>query len=155
MTAYQFKTIWRLETSVEYAWQAIYEVDRWPEWWKGVVEVIKINEGDENGVSAVHDFTFRSRLPYDLTFSSKVTKVEPLKLIEGSAFGELTGVGVWSFSQKDHFCEITYDWSVSTTKWWMNVMAPIARWAFEWNHDVIMRWGGEGLANKLNCRLIH
>jgi hypothetical protein len=35
----------------------------------------------------------------------------------------------------------------------MNLLAPIARPFFRWNHDTIMRWGAEGLAKKLNSRL--
>jgi hypothetical protein len=36
----------------------------------------------------------------------------------------------------------------------MNFLAPIAKPFFRWNHNVIMNWGGEGLAKKLNCRLL-
>jgi hypothetical protein len=49
---------------------------------------------------------------------------------------------------------VTYDWNVRTTKRWMNVLAPVARPAFEYNHNVVMRRGGEGLAQRLGCRLI-
>ena len=43
---------------------------------------------------------------------------------------------------------------MSTTKPWMNLLAPIARPVFEWNHDWVMRNGGEGLASLLGCRLL-
>jgi hypothetical protein len=36
----------------------------------------------------------------------------------------------------------------------MNLLAPLARPIFEWNHDVIMRQGGEGLARLLDVRLV-
>jgi hypothetical protein len=42
-----------------------------------------------------------------------------------------------------------YDWNVETTKAWINYLAPIARPVFKWNHDVVMGWGAEGLAKKL------
>ena len=42
-----------------------------------------------------------------------------------------------------------YDWNVSTTKQWMNIVAPIAKPFFSWNHDIIMNWGAEGLGRKL------
>ena len=41
---------------------------------------------------------------------------------------------------------VTYEWNVSTTKTWMNLLAPVARPVFAYNHDMVMRWGGEGLA---------
>jgi hypothetical protein len=43
---------------------------------------------------------------------------------------------------------------VKTTEWWMNLLAPIARPLFAWNHDVVMRQGGEGLARLLGTRLL-
>jgi hypothetical protein len=36
----------------------------------------------------------------------------------------------------------------------MNLLAPIARPLFKWNHDVVMHWGGEGLARRLGVRLV-
>jgi hypothetical protein len=36
----------------------------------------------------------------------------------------------------------------------MNVVGPVARTVFEYNHDAVMRWGGEGLARHLGCRLL-
>jgi hypothetical protein len=36
----------------------------------------------------------------------------------------------------------------------MNLLAPIARPVFRWNHDWVMARGGEGIAQRLGCRLI-
>ena len=47
-----------------------------------------------------------------------------------------------------------YDWRVSTSKRWMNAIAHLARGLFERNHDMVMRWGGEGLAQRLGARLL-
>ena len=49
---------------------------------------------------------------------------------------------------------VTYEWNVRTTKAWMNLLAPVARPVFAYNHDVVMRWGGEGLARRLDCKLL-
>ncbi|MCA1656715.1 MAG: polyketide cyclase, partial [Actinobacteria bacterium] len=34
------------------------------------------------------------------------------------------------------------------------LLAPLARPVFRWNHDVVMRQGGEGLADRLGARLL-
>ena len=47
-----------------------------------------------------------------------------------------------------------YEWNVSTGKPWMKAMAPLARPLFAWNHDRVMRWGGEGLARELGVPLL-
>jgi hypothetical protein len=61
------------------------------------------------------------------------------------AFGRLT--------HEQGITTARYDWRVETTKAWMNLLAPIARPFFSWNHDVVMGWGGEGLAQELGVRL--
>jgi hypothetical protein len=79
----------------------------------------------------------------------RLTRVEPMSLIEGEAIGELTGTGRWHLTESEGLTTARYDWNVSTTKAWMNLLAPVARPLFKWNHDVVMNWGAEGLANKL------
>jgi hypothetical protein len=81
----------------------------------------------------------------------RTTAVERPQRIEGRASGELEGLGVWTLRADGGWTEVRYDWSVRTTKRWMNLLTPVARPFFAWNHDVVMRWGGEGLARKLGC----
>jgi hypothetical protein len=72
----------------------------------------------------------------------------------GVAHGELTGNGCWRLFEHDGVTAVVYDWEVETTKRWMNSVGPLARPVFEYNHDVVMRWGGEGLARRLGVRLL-
>lgn len=86
-------------------------------------------------------------------FRLRVTRIERPYLIEGRASGELAGVGTWRLYE-GHGTAIVYDWRVRTTKWWMNLFGPLARPAFSWNHDVVMRQGGKGLAEELGATLL-
>jgi hypothetical protein len=70
--------------------------------------------------------------------------------MEGKATGELIGTGLWRLRQKGNTTFVRYDWHVRTTKKWMNALSPIMRPIFEYNHEVVMRWGAEGLAKLLN-----
>ncbi len=120
-----------------------------------MLNVGELKKGDENGVGAIYRTTWKSALPYKLVFDSEVMRVEDLKLIEARAFGELEGFGLWQFSaENENLTRVQYDWRVKTTKPWMNKIAPLAKPFFRWNHNIIMNWGGEGLAKKLNCRLL-
>jgi hypothetical protein len=154
MEDYAFVTIWKYNAPLEKVWSEIHNAEEWPHWWKGVVKVETIETGEPNGMNSVRRFTFKSALPYKLSFNSRVTAVEYLSRIEGVAFGELTGQGIWTLTNDGGITTVRYDWVVKTTKWWMNILAPIARPAFEWNHDIIMKWGGKGLAGRLGCELI-
>jgi hypothetical protein len=118
-----------------------------------VQRVERLAPGDANGVGELDRLTWRSALPYSLTFDARVTRVERPHLIEGQATGELQGVGIWRLYEGQGTA-ILYDWRIRTTKRWMNVLGPLPRPAFVWNHDVVMRQGGVGLARKLGVRLV-
>ena len=88
--------------------------------------------------------------PYELEFEFVVERAGRAALDERrGASGELTGTGHWRLYEQDGVTAVTYEWNVHTTKRWMNALAPVARPVFEYNHDVVMRWGGEGLARAL------
>jgi hypothetical protein len=154
MAEYRFLTTWLLEADRERVWDAIYESERWPEWWKGVLEAEKLAEGDEDGVGQLGRYVWKSKLPYRLEFSVRTTKVERPFLLEGDASGELSGVGRWRLFERGGVTAVLYEWNVSTTQAWMNLVAPIARPIFAVNHDYVMRNGGEGLAKLLGARLL-
>ena len=153
MSEYQFVTVWQISSTLENVWDELYHSENWPGWWKGVVSVDKLSEGDENGVGSVSRYTWQSRLPYKLTFDMRATQVEPPSVLAGVASGDLDGRGIWHFSTDGPMTVARYEWNVHTTKWWMNLLAPIARPLFKWNHNVIMNWGAEGLAKRLNANV--
>ncbi len=153
MAEYRFLTTWVLDADPHEVWNAIYDTESWPEWWRGIEDVQKLREGDENGVGAVYRHRWRSRMPYTVEFEVQTTRVELPHLIEADARGELAGVGRWRFYEGPGTA-VTYEWHVRTTKPWMNTLAPVARPVFAYNHDVVMRQGGEGLARRLGVRLL-
>jgi hypothetical protein len=154
MANYEFVTIWRVKAPIERVWELIYHSENWPEWWRGVEKVEKLKEGDANHVGALFRYTWKSKLPYRLIFEMETTRVAPMSLIEGRAIGELQGAGCWRISQEGEVTTVRYDWKVETTRAWMNLLAPVARPFFSWNHDVVMAWGGEGLARRLGIELL-
>ena len=39
---YKFVTVWKTDAPLEKVWNEIYHSERWPEWWRGVEEVVEI-----------------------------------------------------------------------------------------------------------------
>ena len=154
MPAYEFVTVWRVKAPIDKVWKEIYHSEKWPEWWRGVEEVTELKKGDDQGVGSIRRYTWRSALPYRLSFDVETVLVEPMKVIEGIARGELTGRGVWNLFERGGYVTARYDWNVETTKSWMNLISPLAKPLFKWNHDVVMRWGREGLAKRLDSPVI-
>ncbi len=153
MAAYEFLTTWCIDAPIEAAFEVLNDSAGYPRWWKEVVGVQRLEAGDELGVGQLDHFTWRSVLPYSLGFDMRVTRVNRPYLIEGHAAGELEGIGTWRLYEGDGVA-IVYHWRVRTTKPWMNLFGPLARPAFAWNHDVVMRQGGKGLAAELGSRLL-
>jgi hypothetical protein len=151
---YELVTIWRIAAPIYEVCEAISHSHHWPKWWRGVEQVMELERGDPHGVGGLLRYTWKSLLPYRLTFDIRITRVEPLAAIEGVASGELEGTGRWLFTAEDGVTTIRHEWQVRTTKRWMNLAAPIARPLFKWNHDIVMQQGGKGLAGLLNARLI-
>jgi uncharacterized protein YndB with AHSA1/START domain len=154
MAEYRFLTTWLLDADRERVWDAIYESERWPEWWDGVEEAEKLEEGDENGVGQRGRYIWKAKLPYRVEFHIRTTRVERPRLLEGDATGELAGVGRWRLFEQEGVTAVIYEWNVHTTRAWMNALAPLARSAFKSNHDYVMRSGGRGLAKLLGARLL-
>ena len=153
MRDYRFVTTWCLDAPIERVFDAIDDAARWPEWWKGVTRAELVEAGGEDGIGRLWRYTWRSRLPYDLSFESRVTRRERPYLLEGDAAGELIGVGRWRLFE-GQATAVVYEWNVRTSRAWMNRLAPLARPAFAWNHDAVMRQGAEGLARLLDAPLL-
>ena len=154
MKDYEFVTIWRVEAPIESVWNEIYHSEKWPKWWQGVESVLEVRKGDDSGVGSIRRYTWKSKLPYRLSFDMETVCVEPPRLLEGIARGELQGRGLWQLSSGGSDTIVRYDWRVETTKSWMNLLSPIARPLFEWNHNVVMSWGARGLARKLGASIV-
>ena len=150
--AYVLTTRWQIEAPLDAVWESILHSERWPRWWPGLREVVELKPGDERRVGCVRRFVWKGRLPYTLTVEMAITHVEPPTLLESEASGELMGRGIWRLSPSADGTAVRYDWCVSTTKRWMNWLAPVARPVFRWNHDVVMRNGARGLKRLMNRR---
>lgn len=153
-TQYSFITKWQIKAPLNQVWDAIYHSLDWPNWWRGVLAVRELEEGDERGINSVREYTWKSALPYKLAFNMRLTERDDLKRLAGVAFGELEGNGTWHFEHKDGITYVQYNWNVITNKAWMNWCSFLLKPAFQYNHDVVMKWGAEGLAKKLNAELI-
>ncbi|MBK8986902.1 MAG: SRPBCC family protein [Chloroflexi bacterium] len=153
MAHYLFVTTWKIDTDIENVWRLINEPEVWPTWWPAVESTRQLSPGGEDGIGSRWQFVFVSRLPYKLAFESQITHKEAPFILEGQASGELEGFGRWELSQEGSLTTTRYTWNVNTTKTWMNVLTPLLRPLFSWNHNVTMQACSEGMARYLGVSL--
>lgn len=153
-TCFKLVTDWKIPAPLPAVWDALAQPEQWPSWWPAVLAVELIEPGDAEGVGAYRRMTWRTALPYRITFNMRTTRVERHALIEGRADGELTGTGRWILAPAVPSpilagTDVRYEWIVEMTKPWMRLAAPLARPLFAWNHRKVMEWGRQGLTQKL------
>lgn len=154
MAQYHFLTTWDLEAPLETVWETISDSAGYSSWWKYVVSVTEVEPTQADGTGGSYIWKWKTALPYTLAFEMCITRSEPPHVLESRAQGELEGIGRWELKEMKGFTRLTYDWQVRTTKFWMNLMASLARGAFSWNHNVLMDEGGRALAERLGVRLL-
>ncbi|MBA3746135.1 MAG: SRPBCC family protein [Solirubrobacterales bacterium] len=156
MAQYSFLTTWCVGAPLQRVWDVLSDPGGYPEWWKGVRKATVLEPGENGGlgVGTLYRLEMRSKLPYSLSFDSRLTRLEAPHLLEGQASGELEGVGAWRLYEGAAGTAAIYSWDVRTTRGWMNAIGPLARPAFAWNHNYVMRQGADDLAKKLGAELV-
>ena len=128
MADYSFVTEWRLDAPIERVYEAIHDSLAWPDWWPAVKAVEEIRPPRErSGIGSVRRYTFKGSLPYTLSFDLAVERIDRPNVLAGRASGELEGTGVWTLREEGGQTVARYDWNIRTTRWWMNLLAPLAQ----------------------------
>jgi hypothetical protein len=140
-TRFDLVTEWHLRAPVGRVWAEISRPDDWPSWWRAVKAVHLVRAGDASGHGAVRRMTWATALPYRITFEMEAMRIEPERLLEGRATGELDGTGVWTLTPDADITHVRYEWRVDLGKPWQRTLAPVLRPVFAWNHNVVMGWG--------------
>lgn len=143
---YELVTVWHLDAPAEKVWRVLTDAERWPEWWPFVERVERLEDGRENGQGSLWRYTWKTMLPYRLSFQLRITRIEAPSLLEAEVSGDLSGIGTCRLEQQHARTVLSYRWCVRTCRPWMNRLAPIARPLFLWNHRMVMARGGERLA---------
>jgi hypothetical protein len=154
MARYHFVTDIRLLAAPDPVWRVLVQPVDWPRWWPRLAQVELRDPGRPDGLGRRYRLAFRTALPYTLSFESETVRIRAPSLWEARVHGELDGTGVYELFAEDGATCLRHTWIVATTKPWMNLLAPLARPAFAWNHAVLMRDFATGLAGRLGVPLI-
>ena len=147
---YSFISHWEIKAPVKEVWDYIEKGQDWHVWWRSVVRSKVLQEGDNNSIGQIIHYTWKSFLPFfTLSINFKITGKELYKEIRGESTGDLVGIGVWRFEERDGITYVDYQWEVESTKKLVNFLSHFMKGFFTYNHNVIMRRGEKGLKKVL------
>ena len=145
---YHFRSDFTLTSSRDAVWTALRAVDQWPTWWRWLkrIDVVR-GATSEHGVGAIHRNHISSPTGYSFRFQGETVDADHLRRIDLVLSGEIDGRVRYVLSDAPSGGTlVAYAQLVETPKWWMNLLAPLARPAFTWNHGRLMTDFGRGLA---------
>jgi hypothetical protein len=152
MTDYHFVSTWRLQAPIEQVWDEIFHTERWPSCWKYVHRVDQLDPGTPTDSADASTWSSPPGCPTGSASTSRCATSSHPPPWRPSPPGA-GGRRALDLTPVDGGTLVRYDWDVRTTKWWINLAAPVARPALVWNHDALMREAAEGLARRLDAEL--
>jgi hypothetical protein len=140
---YRFRSRWRLPAAPALVYTALERVEDYPRWWRQVREVNRID--DATGVVRIRSF-----LPYDVTFTVRETRRDPVAgILETTLSGDIDGWARWTVSADGTGSLARYEQEVDVSKPLLRRFAVPGRPVFRANHWLMMRAGRRGLAGHL------
>jgi mannose-6-phosphate isomerase-like protein (cupin superfamily) len=105
--------------------------------------VLRASSREYGAVSRQH---FKGRLPYHLRTRSRITRLEPPRVITAEVEGDLRGRGNWTLTETAAGgTHVSFEWIVHADRRLLRVLTPLLRPAFRWNHDWAIARAREGL----------
>jgi hypothetical protein len=150
---YAFRTVFELAAPRTDVFEAALAPERWLTGLDHVRDLERLEPGGSDGEGVRYRTTVAAASPYRLRWEMTAVHVVAPERIEWHAEGDLTGRGIWQLVPTAAGTEVTSEARLRTTRWWMNLLEPVARPLFVRNHDIVMRAGIDTLAAHLDAEV--
>jgi uncharacterized protein YndB with AHSA1/START domain/mannose-6-phosphate isomerase-like protein (cupin superfamily) len=131
---YAFVDEWEVAAPAAAVYEALADTRTYPDWWRPVYLSVVADGPPAIGTESHQHF--KGRLPYHLRTRSRITRLEPERMIEADVEGDLRGHGVWTVTPTATGSHIRFEWSVHADRRLLRVLTPLMRPALRANH----RW---------------
>jgi hypothetical protein len=149
---YHFVTHWRVQGTVEEAFEILGKGDL-ARWWPSVyLDVQELKPGGEWNLGRETAVFTKGWLPYTLRWQFRVADVQYPRQFTIEASGDFVGRGIWTFEGDECGVDITYDWKIRAEKPLLQRFSFLLKPIFSANHRWAMRKGEESLKLELARR---
>jgi len=129
---YAFVDEWDVAAPAAAVYEALADTRTYPDWWRPVY--LAVSADGPPAIGTVSHQHFKSRLPYHLRTRSRITRLEPGRVIEADVDGDLRGHGVWTVIPTATGSHIRFEWSVRADRRLLRLLTPLMRPALRANH---------------------
>ncbi len=152
LTPYRFVTTFSIPAPQPAVFETLSHLDRWASKWPAAETVVVADGGGPDGTGRSVAAILRAPMGYVIGVQFITEHIEPPTRLDVIVEGDVRGWGSWRLTEADGVTSGSYLWEVVTTKRWMNLLAPLARPVFEWNHDRTMQTGLEAVSAHLGVK---
>jgi uncharacterized protein YndB with AHSA1/START domain/mannose-6-phosphate isomerase-like protein (cupin superfamily) len=143
MRPYVFVDEWDVAAPPDAVFAAIADSSTYPVWWRPVYLEVDSAPGIEVGAESRQHF--KGRLPYHLRTRSVITELDPPRTITADVDGGLRGRGTWTLTPTSRGTHVRFDWQVHADRKLLQMLTPVLRPIFRWNHNWAIARAKEGL----------
>ncbi len=129
---YAFVDEWDVAAPARAVYEALADTRTYPDWWRPVY--LDVEADGPPALGTVSHQHFKGRLPYHLRTRSRITRLEPDRLIEAEVDGDLRGHGVWTVTPTDTGSHIRFEWTVHADRRLLRALTPLMRPVLRANH---------------------
>lgn len=140
---YAFIDEWDVDAPQEQVFEALADARTYPEWWTPTYKEVESDGPPEVGRASRQ--RFKGNLPYTLSTTSTITRMERPNEFEVEVDGDLRGRGVWTLTPREGKVHVRFDWHVFADRALLRRLTPILRPLFRWNHNVAIKAAMKGL----------
>jgi uncharacterized protein YndB with AHSA1/START domain len=140
---YVFIDEWDVDAPQEVVFDALADARTYPLWWKPVYR--EVHADGPPAVGRVSRQRFKAKLPYTLSLTSTIVRLERPHEFEVAADGDLRGRGVWTLTPRAGRVHVRFDWRVHADRPLLRTLTPLLRPLFRFNHNVAIRAAMAGL----------
>lgn len=137
MGTYEFRRVWTTPAPVERVHDVLDDLERYPEWWRQVVAVAKIDDDTARVLC-------RSALPYTLDLVLHSVRRDA-RLLEVRIEGDLSGWSRFALTPVPGGTHVAYEQHVVVAHRSLAIASALLRPLLLWNHDHMMAGCEAGL----------
>lgn len=146
-TEYHFLERWHADAAPSAVWDLVADPLSYVRWWPEFLKVTPLNA--VRGVGARVAVHVKAALPYHMRFELETVRYDRPHAAEVAVRGDLVGRMRWVLAPYGSGTYVVFEEEVRTGKVLLNLLTPIGKPFFAWNHRLMMKHGEAGLAVEL------